>query len=536
MESLVFLMVTTAKNTLKELRKKPAQLAIYGLLAFALISTFAMSARMGSAMSELQLDNASAILQAGAFVVVLFLAGSYVLKGLDTGGSFFSMADVGLLFVSPVSPVNVLTYGMLKQAGTALFGGIAILAQAANLRNFFGLGPGGTFVVFFGYVISLIAAEGLAMLIYSLTNGRPARKMLVYVLIAAALLPAAFVAARGVLQDGLMAGFLAAGISPFVSAIPIAGWTAAGIGAFVGGNYLLGIVFFGLNILLFAAAILLLRRHGSDYYEDVLVATERSSTLKAAQDTGNVADTQALRRKVRVWGTGLFGWGASAIMGRQLREMFRLHPLKLIDTYSLSTVAMAGIMAYVNRSLPMSGALVITFFTTAYMQMAFMTMNGPVQEFTQHYIFLIPEKGMQKLLWNNGAAALKALLESILAYGVVGIILALPLHTTLALILCSFCFCLMLFSINIWGLRFFGTVINRGIMLIAYLLIAIVAMLPGIFYVAAIILIDSGLLVTMARPFLALAIWEFLMMVLFTFWTRKILYRFDMIKIEVRKR
>lgn len=535
MESLVYLMRATITNTLKEIRKKPAQMAVYGLLAFAILSMMIMSSRMEAATSGMQLANAVGALQTGAFILLIFLSGYYVTKGLDTGGSFFSMADAGLLFVSPVDPIHVLTYGMVKQAGTALLGGVVILAQAANLRNFFGLGVGGTIAVFFGYALSLVASEGLAMMIYGLTNGRRRRKALVYALLVAILLPVAAVAVRGVLQNGLAAGIVAAGTSPFAAAIPIAGWTAAGIAAFARGNLLAGLGFFGLNILLFLASVLLLRRHGSDFYEDVLVATERSASVKAAQASGDLNESNALRRRVRVRGTGIFGWGASAIMGRQLRESFRLNPLKLLDSYSFTIIAMAAIMAYMNRGISSGGGVLLTFAITAYMQMAFMTITGPVRELTSHYIFLIPEKPIKKLLWNNGAAALKALCESVIAYVAVGFILGLSPQTVAAAILCNTCFCFMLFSINVWGLRFFGTVINRGIMLMAYLAIAVVAMLPGIIYVIAVAFAQPELLETMVTPFLNLAVWEVLMTALFTYLSRNVLHNIDMIKIEVRK-
>jgi hypothetical protein len=536
MEALVYLTATSIKNTLNELKNKPVLTAFYALLIVGVLGSATMTARLPTGSMGKLLPYPLETLCAGTFALILFMVISTALKGLDTGGSFFAMSDVNLLFVSPLSPTHILFYGMVRQAGMALFGGLAILAQIVNLQNFFGVGWSAAFSLFFGYALSMVAAQGLAVLLYSFSHGSPRRKMLVQGLGAALLLPLVVMGSAAIMEQGAWA-VLGVLNSTYAYLIPIAGWTAGGLSAILAGRPLVGLGLFSLNLLLFVSTVILLGRHGRHYYEDVLVATETSAALREARKMGDPNDP-ALRRGggIKGRGSGVQGWGASALMGRHLREAMRTNRFVVLDTYSFTILFIAAGMTFINsRSVPPIEALLFTFVATLYMQLSFMMVTGPIRELTHHYIFLIPDSPMQKLIYNNGFAALKALAESVLIYTVVGIMLRISPITLIAAILANTGFCIMLLGINVWGLRFFGTTINRGLLMIIYLLIGVAAILPGLMGIMMLSMSNPGWGKTLVVPGLLLTVYELIAALLFAYLSRDVLHHTDLIQLTTGK-
>lgn len=530
MNALVYIGAKTIKNHIKNLLKKPMLLLLYAFLfllfGFAIFTTKYVE-------QALIIDNAAAVFQAGTFAVIAALAYSQILKGLDTGGSFFSMADVNFLFLSPISSSKILVYGMIKQTGTALLTGFIILAQSVNFKNFFGISFGQTCFAMIGFALTVLASESLAVLVYNYTNGSPSRKLIIRVILALILAPALLTILTNLLKFGFIGGAARAGTSIFLSLVPVAGWVSYGVGAFLNGNIAVAVACYGLNILVFAASAYIISKNGSDFYEDVLVATEKTSLLKEAKAQGDARKISIMNKKVRVRSTGISGWGASAVMGRMLRENLRLNPAGIFDAYSLLFAGLAFLFANMFKS---TAGLIETFFIIAYANTALLVYNGSLKELSTHNIFMLPEKPLVKLLWVNGASALKALADSVLIYTVVALVTKCSVGTALALMLAHFCLNLMLLGLTTWGLRFFGAVINQGILLFAYILMALIALTPGIIITVIAMINNPWMFETLIMPAIILSAWEFFMAFIFFFWSRKVIYDIDMIRIELKKK
>src|SRR5699024_1237953 len=82
---------------------------------------------------------------------VALVSYSSVSSGLSKGSTLFNMADVGMLFPSPVSSIKILFYGLIKQMGTTLIASIFILFQLGNLKVNFDIDNKGIFFLFFIY-------------------------------------------------------------------------------------------------------------------------------------------------------------------------------------------------------------------------------------------------------------------------------------------------------------------------------------------------------------------------------------------------
>ncbi|MDD4346916.1 MAG: putative ABC exporter domain-containing protein, partial [Desulfitobacteriaceae bacterium] len=137
MNSLVFLLVKSAKNTLLELRRKPAKLVLWVLVIAGIGGAFLFSLfTPQSAAGSHDLVWLRGIL----FLFILFFVVVAIQKGLASGDAIFDMNDVNLLFVSPVSPRLILMYGLVRMAKMAFLAGFFILFQSSSLSQGFGVG------------------------------------------------------------------------------------------------------------------------------------------------------------------------------------------------------------------------------------------------------------------------------------------------------------------------------------------------------------------------------------------------------------
>lgn len=109
MKALAYLMATTWKNRLLQLKRHPGQLAVT-LLFVALLVLVILSSIFGSPEDPAEIRPLSELMAlVFALYFVTFLMVSF--NGFHSGASFYSMPDVNLLFGSPIPPRTVLKYG-----------------------------------------------------------------------------------------------------------------------------------------------------------------------------------------------------------------------------------------------------------------------------------------------------------------------------------------------------------------------------------------------------------------------------------------
>ena len=94
MTSLRYLLFTTIKNWIKELRKKPGQLVLV-LFVVAMFALMVVSTMVSDPTKILDHRNITE-LYAIIFLVYLFIFLFTAMHGFSSGGSFYSMADVHL--------------------------------------------------------------------------------------------------------------------------------------------------------------------------------------------------------------------------------------------------------------------------------------------------------------------------------------------------------------------------------------------------------------------------------------------------------
>jgi hypothetical protein len=494
----LYIVRKSLKNSLKELLKKPGKLALY-LVIIALLGVQLVV----SLFTKAQADQPAPLFW---FSGIMFLLGAMfmVLTGLQSlggGSAIFDMNDVNLAFVSPINPRKTLLYGLIRLAKTSFIASFFILFQATSLA-LFGIGYGGVLLTFGGFTLSMATLTVSSLLIYSVTNGKPRRKLAVKLSLGLFFAPlAVYFAAQYLSGRDIAAAVQAAVASPWFRFVPVAGWTASGITALLSGEILPGCGFLGLNLLLAGAAAACILLSNPDYYEDVLVATETAYEKKRAIAEGNLLAAAGSKKAVRLSKTGIPGSGAAALFGKHMRESFRENRFGILTLPSVLIAAGAIVFALFIREL------FVVLQTLMWVQIMFIGTGRGLKELYSHYIYLIPESSFKKILWSNMEIMARTLLESALIFGIGGALTGAGPAYILVCFLTYALFSLLLLGVNYLLMRFTGADVSAGLLLIIYYLAVILAMLPGValaILVGIVIGGDSGYLAGL----LILAGWE----------------------------
>ncbi|MDL2205559.1 putative ABC exporter domain-containing protein [Eubacteriales bacterium OttesenSCG-928-N13] len=526
MRSIGYLLLTSLKNTIKQLRESPAKLimviAVIGFMGFLIVL-----GGMDGTDSFLHLD--MNYLKAGYFALLMLFLVMAVMKGLNSGDTFFEMNDVNMLFVSPVSPRLILGYGLIRALKTAFWGGFFLLFQYNNIARLFDINYGSMWLMLGGYMLVIVVCQMISLLLYSTTNGRPKRKRAVKIGMVILCLPLVLQLVVPFLQHGNLLGTLNAfAYSPLLDWFPIAGWGAGGVTHLLMGNY-------GMALLLLALipiAILVLARvvlsANVDYYEDVLVATETMAEKKHAAQQGSMNTDDSRKKRPIVARSGdIWGHGARALLGRHLREMRRENPL-LLSWHSWLVIAGAALIGLFARG---ELGMEFIFMILMWMQVFLVGTGRGLKETYKHYLYMIPASSTSKLVWSNMELVFRTFIEGLLIFPICGLIMGDGLGLIALCVICYTLFTMLLIAINLLSMRFTGANLSSGLMLIYYFIGVILVMVPGL--VPAIMVgVQFG---SLLWPLAILSAWSLIAALGCFALSRGVLNKCDMPVMEARK-
>lgn len=487
MSAIFYMMRKSVKNTLRELLRRPAKLAAYlaaaAILLFSALSQALLPRETGEPLLDIRL------LEGAYLVLLLFIALPSLFAGMRSGASMFSMADVGMLFVSPLSPKRILLYGLIKQMGSTLLVAVCLLAYGGIAVSRFGIPVWFAMLLLLGVGLTAFIMQLLTMLIYSVTNGRPRRIRGAKAALALLLLAAGAYAGAGLYAGGFSLETAAAVASdPLLEWFPFVGWMKGFWFAVYRGNMPRAMVFAGLLLAGTAAAVLLFMRSDADYYEDVLQNAESTYRIKSAAKEGRVSAEGSFRRKIRVRDTGLGrGWGASAFFYKHLREIKRRSRFAFIGWTTLALTAGVvfltqlllrtaesddGMSANLAMMIGLIAGLYLLFFTQAAGEWG--------REMAKPYLYLAPCPPFKKLLWASMTSLIKPAVDGLIAFLAAGIACgATPLTTGMCILLYT-AFGALFTASSLFGERVLGGVANHGLLLFFYMLLLLLLMAPGL--------------------------------------------------------
>ncbi|MFV0529215.1 MAG: putative ABC exporter domain-containing protein [Lachnospiraceae bacterium] len=527
--SIFYLARKTIKNQLLQIKTHPAKavpyLILVAVMLFSLLPSFFGEGASAESMGTLD----SRWLKLGLFAYLMLFWTMSIAKGLEKGASFFDMADVNFLFVSPLNPKGILMYGLARELVRNVLAGFFILFMGAFLKSSFNISFPGLLLLLLFYVIAQLLMQIMAVVIYTYTNQRQTAKKLVIALALAVCVPLLVTIGTSYMSSGdIVAAALTGMQSEGLWFIPVAGWATEGVYALLfGGNtvFLTAVAALAAFVVVF---LLLLFLGKTDYYEGVLIATETGFQKKEAAASGDLQKMTATDRKLKIRENAkIWGEGAKVLFGKHMIESTRSARFKIFDVSSLVIIITAILVALFSGDGGGGGTLLVIMAILMYVQLFMIGTGLGLKELYMHYIFMIPASSITKLLWSNMEVAIKSLCSYCIGFVAVGVILkSNPLHVLLCIVT-SFCFVLVLLAVNLLSMRLFTNMINQGILVMLYMLSVILVMAPGVAggVILAVVLSNAA---SIPAALLVLTGWELLASLICFYLARGILDTCDM--------
>ena len=424
MKALSYLLITQLKNRILSLKKKPA-LLILNIFVFAMLILLIVVSVFATEEMNYGMDFADEriIYLIIAGLGFLFL-GINITTGLSTGSTLFTMSDVGLLFVAPISPKKILLYGIISTLGKTFLASFFILYQIGTLKSEFGYGMREILILLLIYVLLIFACQLISIGVYIFSNGNLVRKKAIQAIFitAGAILVALALVYQRSHQTDIMDALLWMVDQNWFGFIPIAGWAVLLFKGVIEEIFIkvLGAgIFYTIFSILF---IYLLTSGKSDYYEDVLLSTELTDQkLKAAKEGRKYSPKSNRKIKIKEDNKeAIKGIGAAVLAYKNRLERKRRSRFVYIDGYTVFACIGTGIAAYNMKGNEFAGYIILGML--AYI-LFFMTVFGPLNfELSKHYIYLIPDKSVKKIVASSITSLLKPCVDGVFIFGIMALL------------------------------------------------------------------------------------------------------------------
>ena len=412
------------------MKKHPSQIVFIALVV-ALLSTILILSSRDTQRNIGWVDEPTR----GAILTLVCLAFTYlsVRTGLKNGSTFYRLADVNLVFPSPITNRNVLLYGFARQLGIGVLVLLALGFQTINLQGLFAITGNGFLAFGAGVFLLTCYMPVVSMLIYGRLLRNPSwRVWLTRCLNGAVIAIAAVMTATVVITADPIEAFHLVFDHPAIRYIPVIGWmrtlmTSAYLGADLYSWVSLALSVVGLLLL-----VVHMLRSDLDFYEDVLLVTEKKETTIEQKKKGR-SPFNTTTGRVRKINSFYRGYGASALFYRHMLE-YRKTGFLLFDKTTLLVAFTALVAGYLLRANPMG--VFYLLYVSLYL-LFFLSLDGKwEQELSKPYIFLMPARPMVKIWYATAAVHAKHLLEGLVLFLVAGWFFGVPVISRCLLALC----------------------------------------------------------------------------------------------------
>ncbi len=511
MRGLVYLLLTGYKNAIKNMFKNPAKL----LLVIFIIAMLVLVIFTGGQNAPEGRDSAELFAMILALYTTLFVLTAK--NGFLTGASFYSMADVNILFSVPMSSKRILLYGLLKQAVSSLLLGLFLLFQYSWLHNLYGVMLYFIIAILLCYCGVIFCAQVTAMAIYAFTSGNEKRKttvrMIFYGFYGALLLYLAIIIfSVGVSLETVVTAINA----PLLRYLPISGWLTTVTAGFYELDAWLVLMGLGGVVGYLVLFVFVLMNMRADFYEDVLLATELSFNAISGAKEGKIPEASVTNVKVGKTGINK-GWGAAAFYHKHRLENRRARVF-LVDRVTWTwVIACIGFAFFVREN-----GIMPIFVFTVYMQIFSVAMGRWLRELMVPYVYLLPEKPFKKLYMICGEQFYKLIMEALLIFIPVGLIVDVPVWDIAGAVLGRFSFGVLFMAGNILMERVFGHIQSKVLTVPLYFILLILLSAPGIvagFFLSTVLPAAFG----MAAVFILITVWNLLISMFIIFLCRNVL-------------
>lgn len=495
MKAILYMTRKSIKNWFLDLLRHPTKLigvvllvVIIGFSVLNVLFSSDYSESMGT-LTESGVD--IGILHGIYFLLLFFLGGTVILKGLKSGTTFFTMGDVNMMFCSPISPKSLLVFGLVRQMLTMLLMAIIFLVYGGMAKSIFDLTTAQAVILIISFFLFLIISQIVALFLYSTTNGKPkAISAAKYILYALILLPVVLILIP-VIQNGFTLSSLYGALkSPAAEFVPLFGWMKGFTFGILSGNVITSVVYGVLMLLVVGLSLVFFMKADCDYYEDVLQNTETSHEMRQAVKKRGMNNTDAYlkNRKIRIGSKGLNGGkGASTFLFKHLLERRRSGYVLFWDMYSIIMIAVCGFVSFFivysgddGEALTSEATMLILLAMASYMQLFFSVTGDWARELSKPYIYMIPDSPFKKLIFASLTSIIKPFLDGVLLFVVAGIICSASPLVVISSIIVYTSFSCIYCTVNILTDRVLGFLSNQALSMFLFIMISLIAVAPGV--------------------------------------------------------
>lgn len=500
MKHLFYILRKSFKNTVKETLKKPWILILYILFFGGFVLVFIASLLMPSntlAKGSAEMYKAIAT---GVLLVVIYFA---ITRGMDKGSSFFRLADVNLVFAAPISPKKVLIYGFINQMILSFFLVIFLSFQVPNLKANFPVSQSGILIIYMVILLLLFILPLTGVLLYSVTSRSVQKRTWMERIIYGLLLAAGAGLLYFLLQerDILKAAIRYLNMD-FWSYIPFIGWAREMLFAAVDGmqsGFWLNLAFLliGTGIL-----IAILYVTNTDYYEDVLSATEKKEELMRMKREGKSIDTTSLG-KIKAISRGNTGRGMNAIFYRHLLE-YRKSGYFFVNKNTLFIVGFGLASKFIFKGADFSTVLYFSIY-----MLFFTVMQGKwAQELLKPYIYLLPGSSMKKIIYATLSDIVKNAVDGTILFLCAGIMFkANPVLILLSIVAYVSYAAIYLYG-DVLSRRMLGAVHSKVLAVFVKMFITLLVLIPGLVSFITLQILSGGNLLIKIYAYLVLVVYN----------------------------
>lgn len=345
--------------------------------------------------------------------VVLLLLALDILNAEKHGASIFQMADVNLLFPSPMTPQAVLLFRLTSQMLLAFFASLYLAFQLPGLIQNAGLRLETALILFAVWFLTVGIGKLCNVLVYSLCSTYQGLKRWISPVLYGILL---CVAGGFVLywRSSVLTPFQAANAffnSRIADWIPIWGWLRGAIVASVRGERVRSVILLLLSVGTAIALMQIVRHLRVDFYEDALASAQSNADrLAAAQGEGTVTPKKERSPKLRRDGLR-HGSGANIFFFKSVYNRFRFARLGILTKTAVTYLVLALGAALIMRL----GANVCIYPVVGFLLSGcafFRAMGDPLaQEVDKVYFGTVPANPWAKVLWSLLGGSLDCALD-----------------------------------------------------------------------------------------------------------------------------
>jgi len=407
MEAILYLFQKNIVNSMKELKKKPLKLILYIAMGLLIIGSVALSVKGNHRMADTNIGTYKAIFS-GIILVYLFIS---LKAGIEKGNTLFRLSDANFLFTAPIKPQLVLFYGFIKQMGSNFILIILLAFQMPNLYNNFPMKSYGWAIILFGTFLFTILASIMGVLIYSVASIKESYKKMMntalYILAGLVLLGLTIhIIKSGEPLQGVIEFFNRS----FFDYIPIVGWLINIYTAAILGFNFTTAIYIALIILSGIGCLLIIYNLDLDYYEDALNNSVTKEEQLAKTKRGKVVWNQSATKTRKITGNINYTKGR-AILSKQILEAKKTGSI-WIDKSTIFVVGFSLIFAYIVRK----NGVGFLLYMVVYMNLLISQSNRWSMELEKHYIYLIPESSIKKIIYATFLENMKALIIGLITF------------------------------------------------------------------------------------------------------------------------